>query len=278
MIKFLVDSASDYTSLEAQASGLEFVPLKVSINGTEYLSGINLNSDQFYELLSNTSEFPKTSQPSPQQFVEIFEKVKNDGDELICVLLSSGLSGTYQSACLAKEIVDYDKIYLVDSLAATHMIRMIVDAGRKMASEGLSAQEITDKLNVLKTKVRVCAVLDTLEYLCMGGRLSRVQAAIGEFAKLKPVVSVNDEGKVYVMGKNLGINKSMSYIINYFKNSEVDENYPVYSLYTYGLENPQKFEDKLHTNGIEFAKRLQVGSTIGAHVGPGAYGVLFISK
>ena len=278
MIKFLVDSASDYSYEEAKAKGLEFVALKVTINAREYQGGINLNSDQFYELLTTTKEFPKTSQPSPQQFLEIFEKIKNDNDELICVLLSSGLSGTYQSACLAKQMVDYDKIHIIDSLAATHMIRISVEHGLKLVKEGLSAEEIVERLMDLKSRVRVIATLDTLEYLCMGGRLSRVQAAVGELAKLKPAISVNEEGQVYVVAKNLGINKSTTYLINYLKSKEIDHNFPIYSLYTYGTANTEKLEAKLSANEIEYAGRLQVGSTIGAHVGPNCFGILYVEK
>ena len=278
MIKFLVDSASDYTALEAESKGIEFAPLKVVINGDTYLSGVDLNSDQFYNLLTTTSEFPKTSQPSPQQFLDIFEKVKAAGDELICVLLSSGLSGTFQSANLAKQMVDYDKIYLVDSLVASHMIRLLVEKGLEMKANGADALTIVDKLNDAKKRVRVAAVVDTLEFLCMGGRLSRMQATIGELAKLKPVISVDEEGKVYVLGKNLGINKSTTYLVNYFKKHEIDPEFPVYSLYTYGEENPIKLEKKLADNDIIFNERLQVGSTIGAHVGPNAFGIMFVKK
>ena len=278
MIKFLVDSASDYSLEEAKEQGIEFVSLKVSINNQEYLSGVNLNSDQFYEELITSSEFPKTSQPSPQQFIEIFEKVKADNDELICVLLSSGLSGTFQSANLAKQMVDYDKIYLIDSLMATHMIGILVQKGKEMVDEGYDAASIAEELNNFKSKIKVAAVLDTLEYLCMGGRLSKVQATIGELAKLKPAVSVNDKGEVYVMAKNLGINKSTTYLINCLKEAELDENYPMYSLYTYGDANPIKFEEKLAKNDFKVAGRLQVGSTIGAHVGPNCFGILYVVK
>ena len=278
MIKFLVDSASDYSFEEAKTCDLEFVPLKVKIDNIEYQSGMNLSSDQFYELLIKTNEFPKTSQPSPQQFVEVFEKAKANHDELICVLLSSGLSGTYQSATLAKEIVDYDGIYLVDSLAATHMIRMSVEYGQKLVKQGLSAEQITEELNNFKNRVRVFATLDTLEYLYKGGRLSRMQATIGEIANIKPVVSVNESGEVYVKAKNLGINKSISYLVNLYKTSQIDENFPIYSVYTYGQDNVEKLEKKFSDQGLRFDERKQVGSTIGAHVGPNAFGFMFVQK
>ena len=278
MIKFLVDSASDYSLKEANDSNIEFVPLKVNISGTEYESGCNLNSDEFYELLTGNKEFPKTSQPSPSQFADVFEKAKSQGDTLICVLLSSGLSGTYQSALLAHEIVDYDQIYIIDSLSATHMIRLIVEYGQKLVNEGLNAGQIVDELNAFKTKIRVVATLDTLEYLYMGGRLSRMQATIGEMANIKPSISVNSIGKVYVKAKILGINKSINYIISDYKNTNIDESFPVYSLYTFGQENVSKLESKMKEQGLRFDCRMQVGSTIGAHIGPNAFGLMFVEK
>ena len=278
MIKFLVDSASDYTCDEAHACGLEYAPLKVQIDGKEYESGVDLNSDQFYEKLIATDEFPKTSQPSPSKFVEIFEKAESNHDELICVLLSTGLSGTYQSAALAKEIVGYQGIHLIDSLSATHMIRIIVDYGRRLAGEGLTAADIVEELNKIKSKIRVIVAVDTLEYLCMGGRLSRVQAKIGEMASIKPIVSLNEVGSVFVKGKALGTNKCLNYLVNLYKTSTIDERFPVYSLYTYGENNVSKLEDKLKENNLKFDGRGQIGSTIGAHVGPGAYGIIFVEK
>ena len=125
MIRILVDTSSDYTVEEIKAKGLELVPMHITFGEEDYRDVYDLTKDAFYELLTSNEEFPKTSQPTPQDFVDIFEDVQENGDEQICILLSSKLSGTFQSAALAKNIVEYDKIHLVDSLGATHMIRII---------------------------------------------------------------------------------------------------------------------------------------------------------
>ena len=178
MIRILVDTSSDYTVEEIKANGMELAPLHITIGEKDYRDGYDLSKDRFYELLTSSEEFPKTSQPTPQDFVDVFEDVQEKGDELICILLSSKLSGTFQSATLAKSIVDYDNIHLVDSLGATHMIRIMADYALDLVKEGKSAIEIVAALEEMKSKIKVLAVVDTLEYLCKGGRVSKTAAGI----------------------------------------------------------------------------------------------------
>ncbi len=278
MIRILVDSSTDFTMEEVKNKNLYHVPLTISLNGQDYLSGEDLTSDQFYELLTAGEDFPKTSQPSPQSFAEIFEEAKNAGEEIICVLLSSALSGTCQSAHLAKDMVDYDGIYIVDSLTATIMTRVLVDYGLELIAQGKSAPEIVDALEALKSKVKVAAGLDTLEYLHRGGRLNKAAATIGELANLKPVITVTEEGTVSVIGKCLGKNKALQFILKTLSSKELNPEFPLYAVYAYGSENTEKLEEKLTAEGYHISARLQLGSTIGAHIGPGAFGIIYVEK
>ena len=278
MIRILVDSSTDFSMEEVKNKSLYHVPLTISLNGQDYLSGEDLTSDQFYELLTAGEDFPKTSQPSPQAFAQIFEQAKEKGEEIICVLLSSALSGTCQSATIAKDMVDYDGIYIVDSLTATIMTRVIVDYGLLLINQGKSAKEIVEALNALKSKVKVAAGLDTLEYLYRGGRLNKAAATIGELANLKPVISVTEEGTVSVIGKCLGKNKALQFILKTLNGKELNTNFPLYTVYAYGSENTEKLEEKLAAEGYTVSARLQLGSTIGAHVGPGAFGIIYVEK
>lgn len=278
MIRILVDSSTDFTMEEVKGKNLYHVPLTISLNGQDYLSGEDLTSDQFYELLTAGEDFPKTSQPSPQAFREIFEEAKEHGDEIICVLLSSSLSGTCQSASLAKNMVDYDGIYIVDSLTATIMTRIIVDHGLQLIAAGKTAIEIVDSLENLKNKVKVAAGLDTLEYLHRGGRLSKAAATIGELANLKPVITVTEEGTVSVIGKCIGKNKALNFILKTLSSKQINKNFPIYTVYAYGSENTEKLEEKLVAEGYTISGRLQLGSTIGAHIGPGAFGVIYVEE
>lgn len=277
MIKILLDTSSDYTVEEVQAKGMDLVPLHITLGEADYRDAYDLSKDKFYELLTSNEEFPKTSQPTPQDFVDIFEDVEEKGDELICILLSSKLSGTFQSATLAKNIVDYDNIHLVDSLGATHMIRLMAGHAQELIESGKSASEIVAVLEEMKSKIKVLAVVDTLEYLCKGGRVSKATAAIGEMAKVKPMITVAN-GEVAVIGKSLGKNKAISNLLKAFEECEVDERFPIYSVSTLGTENCEVFEKRFTEAGNSFKERVQIGATIGTHVGPGAFGVIFVEK
>lgn len=277
MIRILVDTSSDYTVEEIKAKGMELAPLHITIGESDYRDAYDLSKDKFYELLTSSEEVPKTSQPTPQDFVDIFEEVQEKGDELICILLSSKLSGTFQSAALAKSIVEYDNIHLVDSLGATHMLRLMADHAQTLAKEGKSVKEIIDVLEEMKSKIKVLAVVDTLEYLCKGGRVSKTTAAIGEMAKVKPMITVA-EGEVAVIGKSLGKNKAIGNLLKALGECEVDERFPIYSVCTVGTENAEIFETRLQTEGYRFKERVQIGATIGTHIGPGAFGIIFVQK
>lgn len=277
MIRFLVDTSSDYTVEEIKAKGMELVPLHITLGEADYRDGYDLTKDRFYELLTSNEEFPKTSQPTPQDFVDIFEDVQEKGDELICILLSSKLSGTYQSATLAKNIVEYDKIYLIDSLSATHGIRLLAEHAQELAAAGKRAEEIVAVLEEVKSKIKILAVVDTLEYLCKGGRVSKTTAAIGEMAKVKPMITVA-EGEVAVIGKSLGKNKAIGNLLKALGECEVDERFPIYSVSTLGEGNCEAFETRLTAEGYQFKERLQIGATIGTHVGPGVFGMIFVQK
>ena len=278
MIKVLVEGASDYTMAEIEERGLVYVPITITIDGVSYRSGYDIDCERFYSILSQTKDFPKTAQPSPQEFLDQFETAKENGDELVCLTISSNLSGTYQSAMLAKNMADYDKIYVVDSMSATFPIRIMAEYAQKLAAQGKSGAEIAEILENLKGRVRVKAGVDTLEYLCRGGRLSRTAATIGELANLKPVIEVNKEGKIAVLGKCIGRNKAITSLLKAVQEEGVDPEFPVITLYSADASNCERLEQKLEKEGLTINERLELGPVIGTHVGPGAFGIVYVSK
>ena len=278
MIRILIDSSADYSAQEAKEHNLELIPINITLNGKNYLDGIDITRDEFYELLTSSEEFPKTAQPSPQDYVDLFEDAKEKGDSVVYLSLSSALSGTFQSATLAKSMVEYDEIYLVDTLSATRAIRIMAEYACKLRDEGDDAATIASKLDEFKSRVVIYAAIDTLEYLSKGGRLSKTAAAVGELANLKPIITVTPEGTMAVPAKALGRNKAISTLTKMVTEKQIDTSFPIYSLYAIGEENTEKLEQKLGKEGIRVTKRLQVGSTIGCHIGPGAYGVIFVTK
>lgn len=278
MIRILLDSSADFSAEEAKMRNMELVPINITMNGKNYLDGVDITKDEFYDLLTSTEEFPMTAQPSPQEFLDIFEDAKEKGDQLIYLSLSSALSGTFQSATLAKNMAEYDEIYLVDTLSATRAIRLMAEYACKLREEGKDAATIAAELEDFRSRVVVYAAVDTLEYLYKGGRLSKAAAAVGELANLKPIITVTQEGKMAVPGKALGRNKALSTLVKMVTEKDIDTTFPIYSLYAVGEENTEKLEQKLGKEGIRVTKRLQIGSTIGCHIGPGAYGVIFVTK
>lgn len=274
MIRIVVDSSSDMFAGE----NINVVPLQVQMEGKDYFDGVDLTRDAFYNMLTTTSSFPKTSQPSPQSLVDIFEDVKAKGESCIAILLSGGLSGTYQSAVLAKQIVGYDKIYLIDSKSASYGIKILVDYALTLDQEGKSAEEIVEKLEKLKKRITIYAGLDTLEYLSRGGRLSKAAEVIGNMVNIKPVITLDEEGKIKVVSKCLGIVKAIRYLVDKTVKDEVDTRHAVYTAYTSGTENIEKLEKKLGKEGIVVTGRAQIGPTIGSHIGPEAYAMIFVRK
>lgn len=275
MIKIMVDSASDCRNSEIYDY---FVPITVNIDGKDYKDGIDLDNDMFYNLLTRAKDFPRTSQPSPDEFLQIFEKVKADGDQLIYFALSSALSGTYQSANIAKNMAEYDGIHIIDSKNASRMIELLAIYAKKLIAENLSVEEIVQKCEEIKTKIRIYAGLDTLEYLKKGGRIGKATALIGALANIKPLITVSQSGEVDAVGKALGFGKAVQTLVQRVEKHEINTDFPICSLYTLGEENCIKLEEKLKEAGYSLSDRLQVGSTIGAHVGPGVYGVFFVEK
>ena len=278
MIRIVVDSSSDYTLEEIKEKNLTLIPLSVTIDGTSYIEGQNLERNEFYEFLKSSEDVPKTSQPSPEAFLNVFEAAKAAGDDVICILLSSSISGTYQNAFLAKTMTDYDRIHLIDSLSVASGLKLMADYALKLIDDGLTVEAIVKKIEDMKSRVHVFAALDTLEYLYKGGRLSKTSAAIGTLARLKPIITLNAEGRIEVVGKAIGKQKAMSSLLSNLEEFEPDENFPFTTLYTYDAQNCEKLEEKLLKNGIQTAYRTSIGAVIGTHAGPGAFGIVYVSK
>ena len=278
MIKILVDSSADFTPEELAARNIVAVPLGVTIGGRDYQDGVDLTRDRFYELLTSTAEFPKTSMPSPAAFAGHFEQAKEAGDQIICILVSSALSGTHQCALTAREMVAYDGIYIIDSLMTAAGMRIMADHALQLISQGVDAREIADRLESLKGRIHIFAALDTLEYLYKGGRLSRAAAAVGTIANLKPIATLNESGSVVVAKKSLSRAKARGDLLDILRSKNIDPDFPVYSIYTYGTENVEYLEEQLAAAGIPFTARTQIGPAIGSHVGPGVYGLFYVEK
>ena len=186
MIRILTDSTADFSMADAAALGVAVVPLTVSFGDAHYQDGIDLPLERFYDMLAAADKLPTTSQPSPELFLSHFLAAKAAGDTVICVLLSAALSGTCQSAEIAKEEAEYDNIYIVDSRSATLGLQLLVRRAVQRVAEGFSAMDIVADLETARTHLRLYAVVDTLKYLHKGGRLS---GAVAITAMVLPGIS-----------------------------------------------------------------------------------------
>lgn len=278
-VKIIVDSAADVA--ETVKSRLTVVPLTVHFGNQEYVDGVNLTSREFYEKLVESDELPSTSQASPATFSGIFESVVNDGDSAVVLTLSSTLSGTYQSATIAAQ--DYpERIYVVDSRTAAIGIGVLAELALQLADSGMPAKDIAQRLTAEQGNVRVIALLDTLEYLKRGGRISKTQAFAGGILSIKPVICVED-GEIIVLGKARGSKQGNNLLMSQIlKSGGVDFEKPVLLGYT-GLDDTllQKYvqdSEALWKDGIESLRSTIIGSVIGTHAGPGAIAVAFFTK
>jgi len=276
MIRIVVDSSSDVAIHNNE--NITVVPLSITLNNKTYLDGIELGHDEFYDMLVKTDDFPKSSQPAPQLFVDVFEEAKKNNDTVLCIMLSSGVSGTYQSAALAKNMVEYDNVYIVDSLTGSVGIYLLVQEAQKMIAEGKAIEEIVERIEELKKNTMVYLSVDTLEYLYRGGRLDKKSAMIGSLAKVKPIIYVTKEGTIGVAGKAIGTNRAMNAIVDITKEYPIDTNHKFYTICTVGTKNIEKLEAKLQEAGITNIERIQMGPVVGTHTGPETYGIIYLKK
>lgn len=282
MIKILVDSSSDIESAEAEELGVTLLPMQIRFGTEEYLDGVTLSHTEFFEKLIESAELPQTCQINEFRFEESFQKLTENGDEVIAVTLSSKLSGTY--SCAVKAAKKFaGKVFVVDSLNACVGERVLIMYALRLINEGrLSAQEIMKELEQKRSKIQLLALLDTLKYLRKGGRISSVAAFAGEMLSIKPVVSVI-KGEVKVVGKAIGSKKGnnlLNRLVN--KCGGIDFDMP-YVLGYSGLSDAllQKYlrdSEELYKGQTDHIPAYLVGSTIGTHVGPGAIAVAFFAK
>ena len=279
MIKIITDSTSDIDVTYAKELNIDIVPLKVIIDGKEYKDRVDLQPDQFYSLLEKSEVLPTTSQPSPQEFLNYYEEAKEKGDSVIVMTLSGTISGTYQSANIAKDLAEYENIYVIDSLNATQALRLLVLKAVALREEGKDAETIFNELQAYKERVRIVAFVDTLEYLCKGGRMSKTVAAAGTLLKVKPIIGLRD-GKLEMFSKARGAVKATAKIIELIhEDGEIDFKEPICIGYTGNDECLEKFEQALRDE-FKFEDVLHgfVGPVIGTHAGPGARLIAYVKK
>ncbi len=277
-VRIITDSTVDLPESKRQA--VTAVPLPVRFGDEEFLDGVTLTKRQFYEKLAQSDALPTTSQASPASFQKVFEEVTRAGDTAVVITLSSKLSGTYQSACLAAE--DYPGIFVVDSQSASTGSGVLAELALRLADEGRTAADIAATLTERRGDICLIATLDTLEYLKKGGRISKTVAFAGGLLNIKPVISITD-GAVVLEGKARGSRQGNNLLVQKIREwGGIDFDLPILLGYT-GLSDAllEKYvEDSqaLWQEAGGVPESTMVCSVIGTHVGPGAVVASFFRK
>lgn len=278
-IRIIVDSASDMSGTESKF--LKVLPLTVTFGETQYLDGVTLTSTEFYEKLIESDTLPTTSQVGPYDFEEAIREAVEAGETPIVFTVSSKLSGTYNSARLAAGEFD-EKVYIVDTENVCIGERILVEYALRMVEEGKNAEEIVSAVEAAKKNICLVALLDTLEYLRKGGRVSAVAGAVGGMLSIKPVIGMVD-GEIQVLGKARGSKNANNLLTEQIKEAgDIDFSMPYAVAYS-GLDNSlvkkyvESNEDVLGSQAAQLDLKV-VGSTIGTHAGPGAIAVAYFKK
>jgi len=275
-IKIVTDSTCDLPQDIMNELDIIVVPLTVRFGKESYRDGVDISSEQFFLKLEESKEFPATSQVSVGQFTEIFEKLSHEHDDILGLFLSSKISGTYQSAVIAKNVLGIDQIYIMETKMATLAHGFIVREAAKMAKDGYDIKQIMDKVKYLSENLHSIIVLDTLTYVEKGGRIKSGVALAGNLLNIKPVVTFKN-GEVVVLGKIRGRKKIIKWIINHIMELGIDLTDKTVGMNYVGYEEiAEELKNVLH-NQFKVKELFvgRVGSVIGSYSGPTAIALYF---
>lgn len=277
-VRILTDSSSDFAFSKQDEWGIDILPLRVYFGETEYVDGRDLTREEFYRLLSEATALPKTAQITPVEFEDVLRPYVEAGDEMVVLPISKEMSGTYQSALLAKEQFPGAPVYVVDTQNVTFGLALLVDLAVKMRDGGMDAKTIAERLERLKDRVRLYAVIGDLKYLRLGGRLSSAGAVVGTLLGVKPVITIRD-GRVIGIDKARGMKAGYQAVLSFSEKEGVDTRYPVYFGHT-NIPSAMKELERTVREAVtlEEVHEIDIGPIVGTHAGPGAAGMAFIAS
>ena len=280
MVRIITDSAADFEPWELQEKNIYCVPIRVHLGQQEYEENINLSKDQFYGLLAETGETPKTSQPAPAYLADLFAQAKAAGEEAVYISLSSGISGTYQTALMTREDAESELCFVVDGKNATGGQRLLVEYAVRLRDEGKTAAEIIAGVESIRDRIVLYACMDTLEYLYRGGRISQTVYKLGTLAQVKPIIRVTEEGTIEVPAKAMGMRKGMDMLCKHIEQQKPSAEHNLYVMYTADRTNGEALAKKIRDMGCDVPDSciINVGAGIGSHIGPNACGIVYVQE
>ena len=278
MIKLIIDSTCDIPKEKLEEFDITILPITVDIEGASYKDKADLNAEDFYIKIREKNVFPKTAQINPSAFEEVFQNEIDKDNEVICLTISSTLSGTFNSAMIAKNTIDSSKIHVIDSKTVSYGIGLIAIEAAKLIKKGASLNEVLDKINHIIENQDVIAYLDTMEMLKRGGRIPKSIATIGNVLRIKPLLSMID-GELKPIEKAKGKKNALKLISEYISKKPIDENiglYIAHSNITCGITSELEFLEK-HNIKYKVDESL-IGASVGTHVGEDAIAIFFVRK
>ena len=275
-IKIITDSTADLSKEIYEKYDIDVLPLLINFGEDSYLDGVEINPDKVFERIKKENILPTTAQVTASRFVESYKKYLSEGYKIISIHMSSVMSGTYQSACIAKEMLETEDIVVIDSQKVTAALGMLVLKAAKLREKEHDVLKIEQELNVIKEKIKVSIYFDSLEYLVRGGRISKTAGIVGSMLGIKLILEIKD-GLMAVKDKIRGNKKSIKKIISDLESVTLDEDLPVILIDVNNVEIKEALKEYMEANNVDFVE-CPVGSSVCIHSGPGCCGLVFLTK
>lgn len=275
-IKIVTDSTADIPKHLADELDITVVPLKVHFGEESFVEGVDITAEAFYDKLAAADQLPTTSQPSPADFLDVYKKTAAEpGDEIISIHISAALSGTYQSAVLAKQLLEEEiPVHIVDTRYASFGHGMMVVTAARAAREGKPAEEILELIEKKRAESRIYFIVDTLQYLYKGGRIGKASALFGSLLNIKPILTIDDAGEVAPVDKVRGQKNALARMIELLQRDFGDRAIELYVGHANAREAAEELKNLIVAKmNAEPKSYIDVGAVIGTHAGPGTLAV-----
>ncbi|MGM0897929.1 MAG: DegV family protein [Bacillota bacterium] len=276
-IHIVTDSTADLKAEEIEAYGLHVVPLSIQIGGKTYLDRVDLEPETFLDLMKNSDEFPKSSQPAPGIFKELYDELGKDGGQIISIHMTGGMSGTVESARTAAELTDSD-VTVIDSRYISHALTFQVFEAAQMAKQGKTVEEIVERVDQVRRNTKLYVVVDTLDNLAKGGRIGKGRAMIGSFLKIKPIASL-DDGEYTPVAKMRSHKQVVDYLVKDFVERTKDKVVKGVGIaQANGQAMSEPLRDKIKETGFTDIRYDFTTPVISTHTGIGAIGFMYYTE
>lgn len=272
MRRIIVDSGSSIKRDEKDRYGVDILPIRLQMGEESFFDGVDITTEEFYDRLKDKSQFPKTSLPSLEEIQNMVDKYSEQGDEVLIITISSGISGTYQTMKMLFD--EYENVEVFDSKLAVGGIRFLVEEALRHENEPMNV--VIEKLNALLPRIVIAAVPETLDYLLTGGRLSKSSWMMGKLLSIIPIIGFTD-GKVDVLSKKRGLKQAKKTLVEMIQKDQADTSRGIIASYTYNKGN---IDEVIQMLPDEYQKVVSVyddlSLSIACHWGPNAFGFIYV--